>query len=263
MRTRLVGSGRSRCSPGRRTPGGRPASCSPSKRGVEIWHHADPSRDRSEIARRAGALPVVRSWLGAPALPTEAEVSAVSGRGDTHVTVRRNWTKVSRDDLPPGSGASLWGDYYQAQRSPGGRGSGGLANLLELFLGRPAMLDLPPGYLFISYRQFADREFVQDRLRPCLAREGFTAWDYRSSERAADRGSRNDSCSSSRERRRCWSWRPRSDTRHGPVSSARRQGGSGSRFLGVRPPTARSVPPVILGGGRTHVIRPGQTPLPV
>lgn len=227
-------------------------------RGVVVWDHADAGRDRAAIAGEAGALLVVRSWLGPPALPTAAEVAAVSGRGGDYVVVRRNWTKLAMGDRPDGAVVlALWDDYYQPSRSPGGRGSGGIANLLDIFLGASARLDLPDGYVFISYRQRHDRLFVQNQLRPCLSAAGITSWDYRMSERVPDKetGERLEQLVTAAS-----ALLVVATTRwHSPwtdleLEVARRQR---RPVLGVRPPTTRGAPAVMLGGGRTYVLAPG------
>ncbi len=231
-------------------------------RGVEVWDHADPPGGRAAIARQAGALLVVRSWFGSPSMPTEAEVAAVGERGP-YVVARRNWTKLSIDDHPGGSAVvTLWDDYYQPIRSSAGRGTGGFAHLLDLFLGHAPVLDLPPGYVFISYRQIADRAFVQGQLRPCLARAGVTSWDYRASERAADlgiekrleelvRGASALLVVATSQWYSPWT--------NDELELARRHR---VPVLGVRPPAPRSILPVRLGG-RTYVLRPGQQTAPL
>lgn len=81
---------------------------------------------------------------------------------------------------------ALWDDYYQPHRRSSGHGDGGFANLVEVLLGRGASIDLPDGYVFISYHHGTDGVFVQHRLRPLLSRAGLPSWAYRASERIPD-----------------------------------------------------------------------------
>ena len=134
-----------------------------------------------------GGLMVIRSWFADQA-NFAAESSAVfSTHHVRRLVVRRNETKIHRDEGFGGwSHLALWSDYYQPVRSLGGKGAGGIGHVLKLFVGKPVDLDLPNGYVFVSYHHRGDGVFVREWLRPILALAGITSWDYRMSERIPD-----------------------------------------------------------------------------
>jgi hypothetical protein len=132
-------------------------------------------------------LIVIRSWFAQQPSFDAATVAAQTEQKLRRLVVRRNATKLHRDEGFGGwAHMALWNDYYQPERSLGGKGAGGIANVLEFFLGKRVNLDLPNGYVFVSYHHKADGEFVREWLRPALAKAGMTSWDYRMSERIPD-----------------------------------------------------------------------------
>ena len=139
------------------------------------------------------ALVVVRSWRsGGRVPPPTSLVAAVLSRNGHYIVARRDWTTYRHRgpdaDLP---GAThqfpLWNDYYQPyRRASGGSAGGGIGNLLDVLLRPGASIDLPDGYVFISYHHETDGSFVHERLRPLLSRAELTSWAYRTSERIGD-----------------------------------------------------------------------------
>jgi hypothetical protein len=162
-------------------------------RGVEIVDGRD-GRDPAGFTGvdEPAAIVVVRSWFrysGGLVKPSPELVEAVRARHGQYLVVRRNWTSIASDDYPGQTYRSpfnLWDDYYQPARGPTGKGDAGFAHLLGILGGRDAKLDLPPGYVFISYHFDSDGTFVHDRLRPVLSRAGLPSWAYRTSERIAE-----------------------------------------------------------------------------
>ena len=143
-------------------------------------------------ARDIGSAPiagvmVIRSWFADQPSFDEESLSGFSAHRLPRLVVRRNETKLHRDEGFGGwSHLALWSDYYQPVRTLGGKGAGGIGNVLELFVGSSVTLDLPDGYVFVSYHHGKDGGFVREWLRPALAVAGFTSWDYRMSERIPD-----------------------------------------------------------------------------
>jgi hypothetical protein len=155
-------------------------------RGLDVLGLEAPARLGPDID--PGALLVVRSWNDGGRLePPGALVRRVRAHGGAYIVARRNGTILGRDDCPGRTHAlALWDDYYQPVRTPAGKGDAGFANLLEILGGSRAVLDLPAGYVFISYHFGADGAFVHDRVRPVLSHAGLTSWAYRTSERIPD-----------------------------------------------------------------------------
>jgi hypothetical protein len=163
----------------------------------------DVTDERERFTRPDGdaprALLVVRSWrVGGHEKPPTALVTAVQSRNGKYVVARRDWTAYQHSgedaDLPGATHQfALWDDYYQPyRRAAGGSAGGGIGNLLDVLLRPGAPIDLPDGYVFISYHHETDGSFVHDRLRPVLSGAQLTSWAYRTSERiprklAADR----------------------------------------------------------------------------
>ena len=136
------------------------------------------------------ALLVVRSWRpGGRDPPPTGLVTAVASRNGKYVVARRDWTMYQHQgpdpDLPGATNHfPLWDDYYQPyRRDSGGSDGGGIGNVLDVLLRPGASIDLPDGYIFISYHHGTDGSFVHDRLRPMLSRAQLTSWAYRTSER--------------------------------------------------------------------------------
>lgn len=155
-----------------------------SAREVEVVDVHAATFERSRVEAEASAIVVVHG-RHIPRVPTPSEVSAVRGRGGPVVVVRRDGAKLAVDDHPGRTTAlALWGDYYQpgASETSGRAAGGGYANLLDI-LGGARTLRLSGDYVFVSYHAETDRGFVQDEVRPCLARAGLASWDFRMSER--------------------------------------------------------------------------------
>jgi hypothetical protein len=157
----------------------------------------DVTDERGDLTGTGGdpprALVVVRSWRpGGHDPPPAALVTAVQARDGKYVVARRDWTKYRHRgpdaDLPGATHQfALWDDYYQPFRqASGGSAGGGIGNLLDVLLRPGAPIDLPDGYVFISYHHETDGSFVHERMRPVLSRAGMTSWAYRSSERIPD-----------------------------------------------------------------------------
>jgi TIR domain len=164
-------------------------------RGVDlIDHHRAAAKATQTTDRDAGALVVVWSWFDGGRTPAPAHlVQAVQARNGPYIIARRNSTRLHLDDCPGRTHQFvLWDDYYQPARRRSGRGDGGFGNILNVLLGPGATIDLPDGYVFISYRFHADGPFVHDRLRPVLSRAGLTSWAYHVSPRVPDDKARED-----------------------------------------------------------------------
>jgi hypothetical protein len=157
-------------------------------RGLDVTDRQDDLTGAGGDAPRA--LVVVRSrQLGGRAAPPAALVAAVRSRNGNYVVARRDGTPYlfqgEDADLPGATHQfALWDDYYQPyRRQSGGSDGGGIGNLLDVLLRPGASIDLPDGYVFISYHHETDGSFVHDRLRPVLSRAQLTSWAYRTSER--------------------------------------------------------------------------------
>jgi hypothetical protein len=157
-------------------------------RGLDVTDERKVLTGHDEDTPRA--LVVVRSWRdGGRVPPPAALVKAVRSRKGKYVVARRDWSPYQfqgeHADLPGATDQfHLWGDYYQPyRRDSGGSDGGGIGNLLDVLLRPGAPIDLPDGYVFISYHHETDGSFVHDRLRPVLSRAQMTSWAYRASER--------------------------------------------------------------------------------
>ena len=134
-----------------------------------------------------GGVLVIRSWFADQPRFSDEQLTAFRAAHVPTLVVRRNGTKLSRDEGFGGwSHMALWGDYYQANRTLGGKGAGGIGNVLGFYSGGQTRIDLPAGYVFVSYHHDTDGEFVREWLRPFLSMSGITTWDYRMSERIPD-----------------------------------------------------------------------------